>query len=76
VGSIFWKTPYIGLASYSVIGVGAGHPRWVERGWGVNILEDARHWIGLLQCNPSTVRDNEKKIAYHLALAQYFQKDI
>jgi hypothetical protein len=20
-----------------------GHTRWVERGWGVNILEDARH---------------------------------
>ncbi len=25
------------------------------RGWGVNSLEDARHWIGLLQYNPSTV---------------------
>jgi hypothetical protein len=24
------------------------------RGWGVNILEDARHWIGFLQYNPST----------------------
>jgi hypothetical protein len=24
------------------------------RGWGVNILEDARHWIGLLQYNLST----------------------
>jgi hypothetical protein len=24
-------------------------------GWGVNISEDARHWIGLLQYNPSTV---------------------
>ncbi len=24
------------------------------RGWGVNSLEDARHWIGLLQYNPST----------------------
>jgi hypothetical protein len=22
---------------------GGGHTRWVERGWGVNILEDARH---------------------------------
>jgi hypothetical protein len=30
------------------------HNRWVERGWGVNISEDARHWIGLLQYNPST----------------------
>jgi hypothetical protein len=25
------------------------------RGWGVNILEDARHWTGLLQYNPSMV---------------------
>jgi hypothetical protein len=23
-------------------GAGEGHTRWVERGWGVNILEDAR----------------------------------
>jgi hypothetical protein len=25
------------------IGAGGGHTRWVERGWGANILEDARH---------------------------------
>jgi hypothetical protein len=25
------------------IGVVGGHTRWVERGWEVNILEDARH---------------------------------
>ncbi len=24
-------------------GAGGGRTRWVERGWGVNILEDARH---------------------------------
>jgi hypothetical protein len=24
-------------------GAGGGHTRWGERGWGVNILEDARH---------------------------------
>jgi hypothetical protein len=24
-------------------GAEGGHTRWVERGWGVNILEDARH---------------------------------
>jgi hypothetical protein len=24
-------------------GRGGGHTRWVERGWGINILEDARH---------------------------------
>jgi hypothetical protein len=29
------------------------HTRRAVRGWG-NILEDARHWIGLLQCNLST----------------------
>ncbi len=30
------------------------HTRWAVRGWGVNISEDARHWVGLLQNNPST----------------------
>ncbi len=25
------------------------------RGWGINISEDFRHWIGLLQYNPSTL---------------------
>jgi hypothetical protein len=34
---------------------GEVHNRQAVRGWGgVNILEDARHWIGLLQFNPST----------------------
>jgi hypothetical protein len=35
------------------------HTRRAVRGWGVNILEDARHWIGLLQYNPSTMIDIE-----------------
>ncbi len=35
---------------------GGLHTRWVRGGWGVNILEDARHWIGLLQHNLSTHR--------------------
>jgi hypothetical protein len=26
-------------------GSGGGHTRWVERGWGVNILEDARRYV-------------------------------
>jgi hypothetical protein len=30
------------------------HTRRAVRGWGVNISEDARHWISLLQYNPST----------------------
>ncbi len=30
------------------------HTRRAVRGWGFNISEDARHWIGLLQYNPST----------------------
>jgi hypothetical protein len=25
------------------LGAGGGHTLWVERGWGVNILEEARH---------------------------------
>jgi hypothetical protein len=35
---------------------GGVHTRRPVRGWGggVNISEDARHWIGLLQDNPST----------------------
>jgi hypothetical protein len=28
--------------------------RLAVRGWGINILEDARHWIGLLQYNLSS----------------------
>ncbi len=32
------------------------HTRQAVRGWGVNISEAARHWIGLLQYNPSTER--------------------
>ncbi len=44
--------------------------RWVGRytlagrwgGGGVNISEDARHWIGLLHYNPSTLITNKKKI--------------
>jgi hypothetical protein len=35
---------------------GGVHTRRVVRGWGVNISEDARHWIGLLQYNPSTAK--------------------
>ncbi len=33
---------------------GGRYTRRAVRGWGVSILEDARHWIGLLQYNPST----------------------
>ena len=29
-------------------GAGGGQTRWVERGWGVNILEDAKHCFVLL----------------------------
>jgi hypothetical protein len=31
-------------------GAGGGHTRWVERGWGVNILEDVRHSSVLYVC--------------------------
>jgi hypothetical protein len=33
-----------------VFGTGGGHTRWVERGCGVNILEDARHSSVLFIC--------------------------
>ncbi len=39
---------------------GGVHTRSAVRGWGVNLSEDARHWIGLLQYNPST----DSSIAY------------
>ncbi len=31
-------------------GAGGGHTRWVERGWGVNSSEDARHCSALFIC--------------------------
>jgi hypothetical protein len=40
---------------------GGVHTRRPVMGWGVNILEDARHWIGLLQYNPSTTQTNLKE---------------
>ena len=33
-------TPH--LPQRPAFGAGGGHTRWVERGWGVNILEDAK----------------------------------
>ncbi len=45
------------VSSPRTIGGGGGtHLPGGEGGWVVNILEDARHWIGLLQYNPSTGR--------------------
>ncbi len=41
-------------------GGGVVNTRRAVRGWGVNSSEDARHWIGLLQYNPSTSRCIEK----------------
>jgi hypothetical protein len=34
----------------SPFGAGGGHTRWVERGWGVNSSEDARHCSVLHLC--------------------------
>ena len=31
------------LPKPSLVRGGVGHTRWLERGWGVNILEDVRH---------------------------------
>jgi hypothetical protein len=41
---------------------GGVHTRRVVRGWGVYISEDARHWIGLVQYNPSTVLTKQYSI--------------
>jgi hypothetical protein len=32
------------------LSAGGGHTRWLERGWGVNILEDVRHSSVLYVC--------------------------
>jgi hypothetical protein len=37
------------------------HTRRAVRGKGVNILEDARHWIGFLQYNISTMRGEDRR---------------
>jgi hypothetical protein len=36
-------------------------PHRAVRGWGVSILEDARHWVDLLQYNPPTVPSIEEE---------------
>ncbi len=38
-----------------LFGAGGGHTRWVERGWGVNSSEDARHCSVLYICKYSTM---------------------
>ncbi len=43
------------VSSSRTKGGGGGGGYTVAGRWGVNILEDARHWIGLLQYNLSTI---------------------
>ncbi len=40
------------------------HTRRAVKGCGINIVEDARHWIGFLQYNPSTGKP--KTLTYQL----------
>ena len=37
------STPGVHCTPPPAFGAGGGHTRWVERGWGVNSSEDARH---------------------------------
>ncbi len=50
--SKYWPPPPSppGECETPAFGAGGGHTRWVERGWGVNILEDARHSSVLYIC--------------------------
>ncbi len=63
VEGLYCKRPILCLASSKILtapltarlyppafGAGGGHTRCVERGWGVNILEDARHCSVLYIC--------------------------
>jgi hypothetical protein len=45
------------LPAFGAVG---GHTRWVERGWGVNILEDARHSSVLYICKYFVLLGQEK----------------
>ncbi len=54
---LYCKRPIHCLASSEILtphpsppGAGGGHTRWVERGWGVNGSEDARHCSVLYIC--------------------------
>jgi hypothetical protein len=38
------------VCTLPAFGAEGGHTRWVVRGWGVNILEDARHCSVLYIC--------------------------
>ena len=56
----YWPPPLHPASVSSPRTKGGGHTlagQWEGGGqwWGVNISEDTRHWIGLLQYNPSTV---------------------
>jgi hypothetical protein len=48
------------------------HTRRAVRGWGVNILENARHWIGLLQYNLSTIRILTNANRHHYSKTEDF----
>jgi hypothetical protein len=58
VGGIFQNIapPPLPLANVSRTKGGGTHSPGGERGGGVNILEDARHRIGFLQYNLSTIQ--------------------
>jgi hypothetical protein len=49
----YWPPPPpspLGVCVPPAFGAGGGHTRWVEKGWGVSILEDARHCSVLYIC--------------------------
>ncbi len=62
VEGLYCKRPIQCLASSEILtlhrpappppafGAGGGHTRWVERGWGVNSSEDAKHCSVLYIC--------------------------
>ncbi len=49
----------------SACGAGGGHTRWGERGWGFNILEDARHCSVLYMCKHFVIPTYWKKKQIH-----------
>jgi hypothetical protein len=51
----YWPPPLL-YPPPPPFGAGGGHTRWVERGWGVNSSEDARHCSVLYKCKYFVVK--------------------
>jgi len=62
-------TPHRQASVYlPAFGAGGGHTRWVERGWGVNSSEDARHCSVLYICKYFVPFDKKCNVGFRYRL--------